>query len=219
MSKESTPSLAGRVRRARRIGTTFGRIYLGIKAQQFIQRRLDPPDMDQRWARFHLGAARQIHRSAVDLRGMILKGCQFMGSRADVLPPEYVEVLSQLQDRVPAKPFPVVRQIVEEELGSRLEEIFAEFDPHPLAAASLAQVHRARLHPRPGESTGEPVAVKVQYPEIASLVRSDLSNLRALFRAVGVVERDFDLMPVVDELNEYVPRELDFENEAPGACW
>jgi predicted unusual protein kinase regulating ubiquinone biosynthesis (AarF/ABC1/UbiB family) len=122
-----------------------------------------------------------------------------------------VEVLSQLQDRVPAKPFRVVRQTVEEELDAPLEEIFESFDERPIASASLAQVHRAKLH------GGELVAVKVQYPEIERLVRSDLSNLRMLFRAVGVLERDFDLMPLVDELGTHVPLELNFVNEANNA--
>jgi len=201
-----------RLRRARRIGTTFGRVYLGIKANQFIQRRLRPPDMRERWSRFNRQSAESIYDAAIDLRGLILKGCQFLGARADVLPREYVEVLSRLQDRVPPKSFAVVRRTIEAELGRPLEEIFRRFEPTPIAAASLAQVHEAELH------GGERVAVKVQYPEIESLVRSDLANLRMLFRAVGVFERDFDLMPLLDELGEYLPRELDFVNEARNAA-
>jgi predicted unusual protein kinase regulating ubiquinone biosynthesis (AarF/ABC1/UbiB family) len=204
-------SVAERVHRARRVGVTFGRIYLGIKGQQFIARRLAPSDMPARWSKFHRESASAIYDVAVELRGLILKGCQFIGSRADVLPPEYVERLSMLQDRVPAKAFPVVRRTVERELGCELGELFTSFGERPIAAASLAQVHEARLH------NGERVAVKVQYPEIARLVRSDLSNLRTLFRAVGVIERDFDLMPLVNELGTHVPLELNFVNEAHNA--
>jgi predicted unusual protein kinase regulating ubiquinone biosynthesis (AarF/ABC1/UbiB family) len=80
-----------------------------------------------------------------------------------------------------------------------------------VASASLAQVHEAVLH------DGRRVAVKVQYPEISELVRSDLANLRALFRAIGWLEPDFDLMPIVDELGTHVPRELDFLAEAGNA--
>jgi predicted unusual protein kinase regulating ubiquinone biosynthesis (AarF/ABC1/UbiB family) len=204
-------SVAERVYRARRIGVTFGRIYLGIKTNQFIARRLSPSDMAERWSAFHSESANAIYETAVDLRGLILKGCQFIGSRADVLPSEYVEILSRLQDRVPAKPFRVVRQTVEEEFDCALEDVFSDFDEQSLASASLAQVHRATLR------SGEPVAVKVQYPEIATLVHSDLSNLRVLFRTVGLVERDFDLMPLVDELGKLVPLELNFVNEAHNA--
>ena len=200
-----------RLFRARRISTTFGRVYLGAKANQFIARRIKPPDMDRRWADFHRGSARQIHRLALELGGLILKGCQFVGARADVAPPEYVEVLSRLQDKVPPRPFSVVRRTLEDELGGRLDDVFAELSPRPIAAASLAQVHAGRLH------DGRRVAVKVQYPEIAGQVRGDLANLRALFRAVGWLERDLDLLPIMDELGSQMPRELDFENEGRNA--
>ncbi len=202
---------AERLYRARRIGTTFGRIYLGIKTNQFIARRLGPRDMDERWSRLHQTSAESIYDAAVELRGMILKGCQFLGARADLLPPQYVNVLSRLQDRVPPRSFPVARRTVERELGAPLEDVFAAFSRRPIASASLAQVHDARLH------DGRRVAVKVQYPEIGALVRSDLSNLKALFRAVGWLEPDVDLMPLVDELSSHVPLELDFVNEARNA--
>jgi predicted unusual protein kinase regulating ubiquinone biosynthesis (AarF/ABC1/UbiB family) len=204
-------SVAERVYRARRIGMTFGRVYLGIKGQQFIARRLQPPDMAKRWSEFNRESATSIYDAAIELRGLILKGCQFIGSRADVLPPEYIEILSKLQDRVPPSTFASVRKTVEDELGCPLEEVFETFGERPIASASLAQVHEARLH------GGQRVAVKVQYPEIASLVRSDLSNLKVLFRAVGVIERDFDLMPLVGELGKQMPLELDFVNEAHNA--
>ncbi len=207
----SAVSVPQRIRRARRIGTTFGRVYLGIKTNQLLARRLDAATMNRRWSHFNRSSAEAIYRTALDLRGLILKGCQFLGARADVLPPEYVEVLSRLQDRVPPRPFPVVRATVERELRRPLEDVFVSFSRRPIASASLAQVHDATLR------DGRRVAVKVQYPEIAELVRGDLANLRALFRAVGAFERDVDLMPLVDELAEHVPRELDFLNEARNA--
>ena len=142
---------------------------------------------------------------------MILKGCQFVGARADLLPEPYVERLGRLQDRVPPREFPVVRRVIEHELGAELGDVFADFDQRPLAAASLAQVHGATLH------DGRRVAVKVQYPEIARLVESDLANLRVLFRAIGWLESDFDLAPLLDELGETVPAELDFVNEGHNA--
>ncbi len=189
----------------------FGRVYLGTKAHQLLERTLGPPDMAERWDAHHRASAEAIYSAAIDLRGLILKGCQFLGSRADVLPPPYVEILGRLQDRVPAHGFSVVRRTVERELGAPLEDVFSWIGERPIAAASLAQVHEAKLH------DGRHVAVKVQYPEIDGLVRSDLSNLRALFRAVGVIEKDFDLMPLLDELGAYLPLELDFENEARNA--
>jgi len=202
-----TLSVGERLYRARRIGTTFGRVYLGLRAHRMMARRLQPPDMEARWAAFHRDAARRVYDAAVELQGLILKGCQFLGSRADVLPAEAVEVLSALQDRVPPRPFSTVRSVVETELGRPLESVFDLFGERPIASASLAQVHEAR------RKDGTRVAVKVQYPEIAARVHSDLANLRALFRAVGVLERDLDLMPLVEELGVQVPYELDFERE------
>jgi predicted unusual protein kinase regulating ubiquinone biosynthesis (AarF/ABC1/UbiB family) len=202
---------AQRLARARRIGTTFGRVYLGLRAQRFVARRLRPPDMAERWRVFHRHSARSIYDSAVELRGLILKGCQFLGTRSDLLPREWVDTLSQLEDRVPPCGFGVVKQTVERELGATLDEVFEFFDRRPVAAASLAQVHEARLR------GGERVAVKVQYPEIEALVRGDLKNLRALFRAVDFLERDFDVMPLIEELGTYVPRELNFVNEGRNA--
>ncbi len=204
-------STAERIYRAQRISTTVGRIYLGIRANRFIERRLKPRDMAQRWHRFNRSSARSVYTAAIELRGLVLKGCQFMGTRSDLLPREYVETLSKLQDRVPPRPFHVVRETVERELSCRLDDVFERFSTRPIAAASLAQVHDARLH------NGERVAVKVQYPEIAALVRGDLANLRALFRAVDFLEGEFDLMPLVEELRTYVPRELNFVNEGRNA--
>jgi aarF domain-containing kinase len=100
---------------------------------------------------------------------------------------------------------------VERELGAPLLEVFAEFAPAPIASASLAQVHRARLH------DGRVVAVKVQYPEIEAIVRVDLQNIRLLARIGGRLLRDFDLAPIIDELSTNIPLELDFINEGHNA--
>jgi predicted unusual protein kinase regulating ubiquinone biosynthesis (AarF/ABC1/UbiB family) len=204
-------SIGERAYRARRVTATFGRIYLGIKANQFAARYTESAEMERRWKRFHERSARSIFQAAVELGGLILKGCQFIGSRSDILPPEYTRVLSQLQDRVPPRPFSVIRDVIEYELGASLESVFSEFSRESVASASLAQVHRARL------ADGRNLAVKVQYPEIAAKVRADLANLRVLFRAVGYVERNFDLSPLLDELSEHLPRELDFYNEGLNA--
>jgi predicted unusual protein kinase regulating ubiquinone biosynthesis (AarF/ABC1/UbiB family) len=202
---------AERMRRARRISTTFGRVYLGLRTLRWIERRLAPSDMEERWRRFHRESASTVYDAAIELHGLILKACQLIGTRADVMPREWVEKLSVLQDRVPAHPWPVVRETVEAELGTPIEEVFESFAQEPVASASLAQVHEARLH------GGERVAVKVQYPEIEALIRGDLKNLRALFRAVDLLESDFDIMPLIDELGTYVPRELNFVNEGRNA--
>jgi predicted unusual protein kinase regulating ubiquinone biosynthesis (AarF/ABC1/UbiB family) len=200
-----------RVERARRIGVTVGRVYLGLKANQVLARGLSRDQMRERWRRFHRESAEAVYDAAVDLRGLILKSCQYLGARADLMPREWVEVLARLQDRVPPRDLPVVRRVVESELGRPLEAVFRRFSPRPVASASLAQVHEAELR------DGRRVAVKVQYPEVAALVRSDQANVRALFRAIDWLEGDFDLTALVDELGRHVPRELDFLSEASSA--
>jgi predicted unusual protein kinase regulating ubiquinone biosynthesis (AarF/ABC1/UbiB family) len=201
-----------RLYRARRIGATFGRTYLGIRTHRFIANHLAPPDMQERWSRLHRDSAREIYATAVELRGLILKACQFLGTRADVLPPEYVDVLSRLQDKVPHRPWSLISTVIRTQLGAPVEQLFSRFERTPIGAASLAQVHRATRR-----DDGREVAVKVQYPEIGALVRSDLASLRFLFRALCYVERDFDLMPLIDELHRTVPLELDFLNEGRNA--
>lgn len=211
MASRNIRSLSGRAYRARRIASVFGRVYLGFKTNQFLDTRGDEAGNRERWRRFHRKSADSIFAAAIELRGLILKGCQFLGARSDLLPPEYVEVLSRLQDRVPPRPFAEIRAVVERELHMPLERAFTYFSREPLASASLAQVHEAHL------SDGSRVAVKVQYPEIRDLVASDLSNLGALFRGLRLFERDFDLVPLIDEFREQLPRELDFYNEALNA--
>ncbi|MCS7296465.1 MAG: ABC1 kinase family protein, partial [Chloroflexota bacterium] len=139
------------------------------------------------------------------------KTCQFVSSRADVAPPEYIAVLSRLQDQVPPRPFEEIRAVIREELGGEPEELFASFEERPIASASLAQVHRAVTH------DGERVAVKVQYPGIARVVATDLQNLRLLVRILARLEPNFDFRVVLDEMARYVPRELDFVEEGRSA--
>jgi predicted unusual protein kinase regulating ubiquinone biosynthesis (AarF/ABC1/UbiB family) len=208
---EPVLSLATRARRARRIGTTIGRAWLGLRTQRWIERNLAPRDMPARWRAQHRRNAEALYDAAVELRGMILKSAQWLGARPDLLPPPSIEVLSRLQDKVPARPFAVIQRVVERELGRPLAAVFTSFAKAPVASASLAQVHEARLR------DGRRVAVKVQYPEIGALVRADLGSLRLVLGALARVERDFDWEPLLDELADAVPRELDFEQEGRAA--
>ncbi len=192
------------------VAAVVARVYGGYKLIQ-LTKRLGRSDAAARYARHDRRSAEAVYRMAVRLEGLPIKVCQFLGSRADILPDAYVTVLSQLQDRVPPRPFHAIAAAIERELARPWREVFAEIDPVPLAAASLAQVHRGRL------PDGREVAIKVQYPEIARLVAIDLRNFAFLVRVLARLEPEFDFRIIIDEVEKYVPRELDFENEGRNA--
>ncbi|MEJ5222634.1 MAG: AarF/ABC1/UbiB kinase family protein, partial [Tepidiforma sp.] len=197
-----------RLRRSARVGRTAARIYFGYKRTQRSARKLPPEAAAAAWEARHEEFAETLYRLATDLRGLYIKSGQFIGTRTDLLPEAYTRSLSRLQDAVPPHPFGVVRATIEEQFGAALEDLFARFDEEPLASASLAQVHRAQL------PDGREVVVKVQYPEVAGLVRLDVRNMRTLVGIVARLERNFDFRTVVNEIASQVPLELDFEREA-----
>ncbi|MFQ5513808.1 MAG: ABC1 kinase family protein [Myxococcota bacterium] len=162
--------------------------------------------------RWHATSARTLHDAALDLGGLLLKAGQFVGTRADLLPDAYVRTLSELQDHAPAHPYAVIRRVIEDELGAPPDRLFARFWHRPMASASLAQVHRAWLH------DGRDVAVKVQRPEIPSSLRFDFRNLALALRTIERIEGPLGLRLLLDQLEECLPRELDFVAEARSAA-
>ncbi len=209
MSKRATViDEVQRARRTLRVARTGGRMYIGYKRTQRAVREMTPEARQARWDRTNERFAEDLYRLAVDLKGLYIKTGQFMSTRSDMVPPAYVTSLSRLQDRVPPRPVATIRATIEAAFGKPIRELFEWFDDHPLAAASLAQVHRARLH------DGREVCVKVQYPEVASLVRLDVRNLRTLVGLVAKREPNFDYRAIVNEIGGQVPLELDFEREA-----
>lgn len=163
---------------------------------------------DEDWELQHRRGAGRVLDAAAALGGTLIKAAQFASSRPDLLPAAYVERLSELQDRVPPQPWAVIEGAVAREIGRPVSEAFTEFDPEPVASASIAQVHRARL------ADGREVAVKVQYPGIASLIEADLSALEGIFGAITRLEPTVNLQPILDYLRWTLPMELDFRREA-----
>src|SRR5262245_11669209 len=193
------------------VAQMVARIYGGYKFIQLYGRFVSQRGQDERYAYHHRRSAELIYRTALRLEGWFVKACQFIGTRADILPKEYVEVLSRLHDQVPPRPFPVMKQRIEEELGKLVEETFSSLTAEPIAAASLAQVHKATL------LDGRQVAVKVQYPDIAALVDLDMRNVAFFVEWLARLEPRFDFRFVVKELRRYIPLELDFVHEAKNA--
>ncbi|MCU1413597.1 MAG: putative unusual protein kinase [Microbacteriaceae bacterium] len=165
--------------------------------------------------------ARRFHVLAVDLGGLMIKVGQFMSSRLDVLPPEITKELEGLQDEVPAVPFADIETLAEAELGLPLDRRFSFVDPVPLAAASLGQVHRARLSEQDAADTGLlHVVVKIQRPGIAEIVAVDLSALRRVggwLSRVRLVSDRVDVPALVEEFALTSLDEIDYLQEAANA--
>lgn len=164
----------------------------------------------------HAHLAHRVAGILGELKGAYVKAGQFAALRYDALPAGTRGVFEALQDQVPALPFACVRELVESELGAPLATRFAAFDPTPLGAASVAQVHRARLH------DGPEVAVKVQHPWLAESLAADLALLRALYALWGRLagardgasRRGVDRARLFDEFGAGLAEELDFAREA-----
>ncbi len=165
--------------------------------------------------------ARNFHVLAVDLGGLMIKVGQFMSSRLDILPPEITKELEGLQDEVPAVPFPAIRAHAEAELGVSLDSAFSFVDPVPLAAASLGQVHRARLSDADAAETGLlDVVLKIQRPGIERVVETDLSALRRVsvwLSRVRLVSNRVDMPALMEEFAHTSLEEIDYLHEAQNA--
>ncbi|MEX0588919.1 MAG: AarF/ABC1/UbiB kinase family protein, partial [Cyanobium sp.] len=158
--------------------------------------------------------ARWLTREFLALGSAFIKLGQLLSARPDVLPAELVEELATLQDRVPAFPFTVVQDLLEQELGERCAEII-DLEPEPLGSASLAQVHRASLR------SGRQVVLKVQRPGLERTFRLDLEVLQQVAAAVQRHPRwgrGRDWIGIAQECRRVLVRELDFRLEAEHAA-
>jgi predicted unusual protein kinase regulating ubiquinone biosynthesis (AarF/ABC1/UbiB family) len=200
-----------RVYRAARIAWVSACVFLRYKVPALVDRVLGR-EGERDLGPAHERSAEQVFRTATSLKGLLIKVCQVVGTRSDVFPAAYVRILSRAQDRLPPRPLEEMARVVEEDLQKPLDAVFSDFSPEPVAAASLAQVHRARL------LDGEEVAVKVQYPDIEHIVRTDLSSLRRVASVYQRVDRQpLELLPLLDELSKHLALELDFEREVESA--
>ena len=157
-------------------------------------------------------AGRALVRLCTSLGATFIKVGQIASTRGDLLPRPLVEEISVLQDQVPPFSFAAVRRTVESGLGAPLEEIFDAFDPTPVAAASVAQVHRAVLR-----RTGDVVAVKVRRPDILEKVRLDRSILLFVARLLERVVPSFRLISLEGAMRSFcdaVEEQIHFEREA-----
>ncbi len=161
-----------------------------------------------------LEPAERVRQALEELGPTFVKLGQILATRADLFPPEWIVEFGKLQDAAPAVPFDAIRAQIAEDLGEAPETVFAELDTLPLAAASLAQVHRARL------ADGTPVVLKVRRPGIRPVIEADL---RLLGRLAEIMEaeapdlRRYRPREVVREFAHSLRRELDFSAEGRNA--
>ena len=155
----------------------------------------------------HRRNARRIERTILDLKGLFIKVGQMLSIMSNFLPEAFTQGLEGLQDSVPPHPYEAIERRFLEEFQKGPGELFASFEERPIASASLGQVHAARLH------DGTKVAVKVQYPEIDDIVRSDLKTLKRIFGLLHFLFPAYGLRNVYQEIAEVVTKELDYAYE------
>jgi Predicted unusual protein kinase len=157
------------------------------------------------------GDAEQFVTDLEALGPTFVKLGQMLSTRPDMVPPDYIAALERMQENVAPVPLERIEEVIEKDLGAPVSRLFGSFDPVPLGCASIAQVHRATLR------DGTPVAVKVQKPEVAVQLRSDLEVLRNFANAADRLTSIGRRVRLADWLNEFgktLVAELDYCNEA-----
>lgn len=153
----------------------------------------------------------RLRKVLEELGPTFIKLGQILSTRPDLIPQDFCDELSKLQDRVPPFYYEDVKKQIKESFGCYPEELFSSFDPVPFAAASLGQVHRAQL------KSGENVAVKVQRPDIRTIIETDLDILYTLAQLANRYMQDFksfDFITIIDEFARIITKEIDFRYEA-----
>ncbi|HEX2415430.1 MAG TPA: AarF/ABC1/UbiB kinase family protein [Thermoleophilaceae bacterium] len=202
-----------RVRRAAKVGRLAG----GQAARGYVTKatNLTRDEEGRRAAaeRRQMEAAEQIFDVLGQMKGAAMKVGQvasFIDTGA--FPPEFQEriqaKLAELRDAAPRVPFERMKKVVEDDLGEKLGDVFSEFGEDAVAAASIGQVYRGRLH------DGREVAVKVQYPGVGQAVRADLQNLGLIMRVAKRIAPGMDAKAMTAEIRERLTDELDYEHEA-----
>lgn len=213
--------------RYRRIINFFARMLLSIAWWDILFPRLGGRKWSlqtrpYRWRKY----AADFRRLAVQMGGVLIKVGQFLSSRVDILPTEIIQELEGLQDEVAPESFEDIRKLAEVELGLPLEQLFTWFDPTPLAAASLGQVHRAQLANLPWETPSsagtEPgnVVVKIQRPEIETIITTDLRALKTVgewLHRYPPIRRRANVPQLLEEFSRILYEEIDYLAEGRNA--
>ncbi len=217
--------------RYRRIVFYFAQVILSLLWWDVILRRIGFRGLSRKTREKRLKRIAVSYRNlAVQMGGVLIKMGQFLSARVDVLPQVVTDELAGLQDEVPAEDFDEIRRLAESELGASLDQRYAFFEEEPLAAASLGQVHRARMRTTttPDRETDvdlqeDPivdVVVKVQRPDIEQIIRTDLTALRTVGRWIKryrPISRRADVPALLDEFSRILFEEIDYLAEGRNA--
>ena len=205
--------------RYRRITFFFARVFIGLIFWELVLPFLRFRNLTTRTRKDRLRKiAVQFRSLATDMGGVMIKVGQFLSSRVDVLPEEITKELAGLQDEVAPENFEDIRQIAETELGASLSDLFLDFDPETLAAASLGQVHRAKLH-KPVNGFDQ-VAVKVQRPNIETIIQTDLAALETVgrwIRHLRPISKRANVPALLKEFSDITFEEIDYLAEGENA--
>ncbi|OEH84498.1 hypothetical protein BHU72_09840 [Desulfuribacillus stibiiarsenatis] len=179
-----------------------------------IKKFISTEASNRRYKELYQEQAVKFTNTAIELQGLLIKLGQFFSSRVDILPKEYTDELSKLQDAVQPVDAKLIRIRMETELGTSIDNVFSEFSEQAIAAASLGQVHKARL------KNGQEVAVKVLRPGIEEIIAIDLQTLRiiiAVLKRFTKFAQSVDLDDVNQEFHETINDELDYVKEGKSA--
>ncbi|MHC5212128.1 MAG: ABC1 kinase family protein [Planctomycetota bacterium] len=202
------PLPLGRLRRGWILGSLQARVAAGYMASWVRGGFVGEDEKTRLRNEAHLRAALQLLGTMGYLRGVVMKVGQTLANYPELAPEEFVETLGALHFEAPPMHFSLLREMVKRELGADPEQLFAEFDTNAFAAASLGQVHRARL------PDGTEVAVKIQYPGIDRAIREDFRNVSALMLPMRFSERWENLRRQFEDIRAMLDLELDYEAEA-----
>jgi len=187
------------------------RILLSYKAAKIITIFMSSESKTTYLRKLHKKNASLIREKAIEMKGVMIKVGQFLSSRIDFLPDEYISELSQLQDQVPPHDYPEIKRQLIDALGSAPENIFSHFDEEPVAAASLGQVHKAVL------KNGQEVAVKIQYPDIEKIIETDIKMFYVLVKIMRGRHGNINLKILHEEFSKIIRAELDYIQEGKNA--
>ena len=151
-----------------------------------------------------------LRKILIELGPFYVKFGQLLSTRPDLLPPKYIEALTALQAKVPSVAWEFIEQTLRQELSQPLENIFSTINHEPIAAGSIAQIHRATL------ITGEEVAVKIQRPDIERIVTQDIKLITSVAEIIALTDlgNEYDIVALADDFTSAVRAELDFCKEA-----